>query len=123
MLQQDTVSSQFFCKKTEKISHEMTMTSREANQEGKRFGFQLMGYTSMARLFRFAIVAAILIAFHARCNMLLVWSRQWVMRGISILISTKGCCGVTRGIFTSIPCCGFAILAEMLWRLIFYHFL
>lgn len=43
------------------------------------------------------------------------------MRGISILSSTKGCCGVTRGIFTSIPCSGFAILAAMLWRLIFYY--
>lgn len=115
-----------FLPKAEKFSHELTMASREAKLEGKKFWIQLMGYTSMAWLFRFAIVVAILIAFHARGNMLLAWSRQWVMWMISILSPTPGGSGVAELMFRLyytdfLPDASLAILAAMLWRLIFYY--
>lgn len=115
-----------FLPKAEKFSHELTMASREAKQKGKKFWIQLMGYTSMAWLFRFAIVVAILIAFHARGNMLLAWSRQWVMWMISILSPTPGGSGVAELMFRLyysdfLPDASLAILAAMLWRLIFYY--
>lgn len=53
-----------FLPKVEKFSEEMTMASKEAKLEGGRFWLQLMGYTSLAWLSRFAIVVAILVAFH-----------------------------------------------------------
>lgn len=48
-----------FLPKVEKFSEEMTMASEEAKLEGGRFWLQLMGYTSLAWLSRFAIVVAI----------------------------------------------------------------
>ena len=115
-----------FLPKVEKFSHEMALASREAKQEGKRFWIQLMGYTSMAWLFRFAIVVAILVAFHANGNMLLAWARQWVMWMISILSPTPGGSGVAELMFRLyysdfLPDASLAILAAMLWRLIFYY--
>lgn len=115
-----------FLPKAEKFSHEMTMASTEAKLEGKKFWFQLMGYTSMVWLFRFGIVVAILIAFHAQGDMLLAWSRQWVMWMISILSPTPGGSGVAELMFRLyysdfLPDASLAILAAMLWRLIFYY--
>ena len=115
-----------FLPKVEKFSNEMALASREAKQEGKRFWIQLMGYTSMAWLFRFAIVVAILVAFHANGNMLLAWARQWVMWMISILSPTPGGSGVAELMFRLyysdfLPDASLAILAAMLWRLIFYY--
>lgn len=115
-----------FLPKAEKFSHEMAMASREARQEGKGFWFQLMGYTSLAWFFRFGIVVAILMAFHASGNMLLAWSRQWVMWMISILSPTPGGSGVAELMFRLyysdfLSDASLAILAAMLWRLIFYY--
>ena len=45
---------------------------------------------------RFAIVVAILIAFHASGNLLLAWSRQCGMWMISILSPTPGGGGVAE---------------------------
>ncbi len=115
-----------FQAKVEKFSQDMTMASKEAKQEGYTFWTQLMGYTSMAWLSRFAIVVAILLAFHVDGNMLVAWSRQWVMWMISILSPTPGGSGVAELMFRLyysdfLPDASIAILAAMLWRLIFYY--
>ena len=115
-----------FLPKAEKFSEEMTMASKEAKQEGKRFWGQLMGYTSLAWLSRFAIVVPILLAFHADGNLLVAWCRQWVMWMISILSPTPGGSGVAELMFRLyysdfLPDASLAILAAMLWRLIFYY--
>ena len=94
--------------------------------EGGRFWLQLMGYTSLAWLSRFAIVVAILIAFHCQGNMLVAWCRQWVMWMISILSPTPGGSGVAELMFRLyysdfLPDASVAILAAMLWRAIFYY--
>ena len=86
---QDSFPSQIPAQ-VEKFSEEMTMASEEAKLEGGRFWLQLMGYTSLAWLSRFAIVVAILIAFHCQGNMLVAWCRQWVMWMISIMSPTRG---------------------------------
>lgn len=108
------------------VSEEMTMASEEAKLEGGRFWLQLMGYTSLAWLSRFAIVVAILIAFHCQGNMLVAWCRQWVMWMISILSPTPGGSGVAELMFRLyysdfLPDASVAILAAMLWRAIFYY--
>jgi uncharacterized membrane protein YbhN (UPF0104 family) len=105
---------------------EMTMASKEAKQEGGRFWLQLMGYTSLTWLSRFAIVVAILVAFHCQGNMLVAWCRQWVMWMISILSPTPGGSGVAELMFRLyyadfLPDASVAILAAMLWRAIFYY--
>ena len=115
-----------FLPKVEKFSEEMTMASKEAKQEGGRFWMQLMGYTSLAWLSRFAIVVAILIAFHCQGNMLMAWFRQWVMWMISIMSPTPGGSGVAELMFRLyyadfLPDASVAILAAMLWRAIFYY--
>lgn len=115
-----------FLPKVEKFSEEMTMASEEAKLEGGRFWLQLMGYTSLAWLSRFAIVVAILIAFHCQGNMLVAWCRQWVMWMISILSPTPGGSGVAELMFRLyyadfLPDASVAILAAMLWRAIFYY--
>ena len=115
-----------FLPKAERFSNELTMASSEAKREGMKFWTQLMGYTSLAWLFRFAIVVAILVAFHAHGNILLAWSRQWVMWMISILSPTPGGSGVAELMFRLyysdfLPDASLAILAAMLWRLIFYY--
>ena len=102
------------------------MASEEAKLEGGRFWLQLMGYTSLAWLSRFAIVVAILIAFHCQGNMLVAWCRQWVMWMISILSPTPGGSGVAELMFRLyyadfLPDASVAILAAMLWRAIFYY--
>jgi uncharacterized protein (TIRG00374 family) len=108
------------------FSEEMTMASKEAKQEGGRFWLQLMGYTSLTWLSRFAIVVAILVAFHCQGNMLVAWCRQWVMWMISILSPTPGGSGVAELMFRLyyadfLPDASVAILAAMLWRAIFYY--
>lgn len=110
----------------EKFVSEMAMASEEAKQEGGRFWAKLMGYTSVAWLSRFAIVVAILFAFHSSGNMLVAWSRQWVMWMIAILTPTPGGSGVAELMFRLyyadfLPDASVAILAAMLWRLIFYY--
>lgn len=115
-----------FLPKVEKFSEEMTMASEEAKLEGGKFWLQLMGYTSLAWLSRFAIVVAILIAFHCQGNMLVAWCRQWVMWMISILSTTPGGSGVAELMFRLyyadfLPDASVAILAAMLWRAIFYY--
>lgn len=115
-----------FLPKVEKFSEEMTMASEEAKLEGGRFWLQLMGYTSLAWLSRFAIVVAILIAFLCQGNMLVAWCRQWVMWMISILSPTPGGSGVAELMFRLyyadfLPDASVAILAAMLWRAIFYY--
>ena len=100
--------------------------SKEAKLEGGRFWLQLMGYTSLAWLSRFAIVVAILVAFHCQGNMLVAWCRQWVMWMISILSPTPGGSGVAELMFRLyysdfLPDASVAILAAMLWRAIFYY--
>ena len=85
-----------------------------------------MGYTSVAWLARFAIVAAILFAFHCQGDMLIAWFRQWVMWMISILSPTPGGSGVAELMFRLyyadyLPDASVAILAAMLWRAIFYY--
>ena len=115
-----------FLPKVEKFSEEMTMASKEAKQEGGRFWLQLMGYTSLAWLSRFAIIVAILVAFHCQGNMLVAWCRQWVMWMISILSPTPGGSGVAELMFRLyyadfLPDASVAILAAMLWRAIFYY--
>ena len=115
-----------FLPKVEKFSEEMTMASKEAKLEGGRFWLQLMGYTSLAWLSRFAIVVAILVAFHCQGNMLVAWCRQWVMWMISILSPTPGGSGVAELMFRLyyadfLPDASVAILAAMLWRAIFYY--
>lgn len=112
--------------KVEKFSQDMTMASIEAKQEGTHFWAKLMGYTSMAWLSRFGIVVAILLAFHVQGNMLVAWCRQWVMWMISILSPTPGGSGVAELMFRLyysdfLPDVSIAILAAMLWRLIFYY--
>ncbi len=119
----------FLCRfraKVEKFSEEMAMASVEAKQEGFRFWAQLMGYTAMAWLARFAIVVAILIAFQVQGNMLVAWARQWVMWMISILSPTPGGSGLAELMFrlyySDFLCdASVAILAAMLWRMIFYY--
>ena len=91
-----------------------------------RLWLQLMGYTSLAWLSRFAIVVAILVAFHCQGNMLVAWCRQWVMWMISILSPTPGGSGVAELMFRLyyadfLPDASVAILAAMLWRAIFYY--
>ena len=115
-----------FQAKVEKFSQDMTMASIEAKQEGKRFWARLMGYTSMAWLSRFGIVVAILLAFQVHGNMWVAWCRQWVMWMISILSPTPGGSGVAELMFRLyysdfLPDASIAILAAMLWRLIFYY--
>ena len=115
-----------FLPKAEKFSEEMTLASAEARQEGAKFWMQLMGYTSLAWLSRFAIVVAILFAFHADGNLLLAWSRQCVMWMISILSPTPGGSGVAELMFRLyysdfLPDASLAILAAMLWRMVFYY--
>lgn len=110
----------------EKFSQEMTLASAEAKQEGGKFWMKLMGYTSLAWLSRFAIVVAILMAFHVDGNLLLAWSRQWVMWMISILSPTPGGSGVAELMFRLyysdyLPDASIAILAAMLWRMVFYY--
>ena len=119
----------FLCRfraKVEKFSEEMAMASVEAKQEGFRFWAQLMGYTAMAWLARFAIVVAILIAFQVQGNMLVAWARQWVMWMISILSPTPGGSGLAELMFRLyysdfLADASVAILAAMLWRMIFYY--
>ena len=115
-----------FQAKVEKFSQDMTMASIEAKQEGMRFWTKLMGYTSMAWLSRFGIVVAILLAFQVHGNMWVAWCRQWVMWMISILSPTPGGSGVAELMFRLyysdfLPDASIAILAAMLWRLIFYY--
>ena len=115
-----------FQAKVEKFSQDMTMASIEAKQEGTRFWARLMGYTSMAWLSRFGIVVAILLAFQVHGNMWVAWCRQWVMWMISILSPTPGGSGVAELMFRLyysdfLPDASIAILAAMLWRLIFYY--
>ncbi len=115
-----------FRTKVEKFSEEMAMASVEAKREGIRFWAQLMGYTTVAWLARFAIVMAILMAFHVQGNMLVAWSRQWVMWMISILSPTPGGSGLAELMFRLyysdfLPDASVAILAAMLWRMIFYY--
>ena len=115
-----------FLPKVEKFSSDMTLASEEARQEGWRFWLQLIGYTSLAWLSRFAIVVAILLAFHGHGNMLLAWCRQWVMWMVSILSPTPGGSGVAELMFRLyysdyLPEASVAILAAMLWRAIFYY--
>ena len=55
-----------FQPKIERFSNDMTLASQEAKFEGSRFWLRLMGYTSVAWLARFAIVAAILFAFQCQ---------------------------------------------------------
>ncbi len=115
-----------FRAKVEKFSEEMTMASVEAKQEGFRFWAQLMGYTAVAWLARFAIVVAILMAFDVQGNMLVAWARQWVMWMISILSPTPGGSGLAELMFRLyysdfLPDASVAILAAMLWRFIFYY--
>lgn len=115
-----------FRAKVEKFSEEMTMASAEARQEGFRFWAKLMGYTSMAWLSRFAIVVAILMAFQVQGNLLVAWSRQWVMWMISILSPTPGGSGLAELMFRLyysdfLPDPSIVILAAMLWRFIFYY--
>ena len=112
--------------KVENFSDEMTMASKEARQEGGKFWLGLMGYTSLAWLSRFAIVVAILFVFHADGNMWVAWGRQWVMWMISILSPTPGGSGVAELMFRLyysdfLPDASVAILAAMLWRVIFYY--
>lgn len=104
----------------------MTLASQEAKLEGSRFWLRLMGYTSVAWLARFAIVAAILFAFQCQGDMLIAWCRQWVMWMISILSPTPGGSGVAELMFRLyyadyLPDASVAILAAMLWRAIFYY--
>lgn len=115
-----------FQHKVEKFSQDMTMASIEAKQEGTRFWTKLMGYTSVAWLSRFGIVVAILVAFHVHGNMLVAWCRQWVMWMISVLSPTPGGSGVAELMFRLyyydfLPDASIAILAAMLWRMIFYY--
>ena len=115
-----------FQAKVEKFSQDMTMASIEAKQEGTRFWARWMGYTSMAWLSRFGIVVAILLAFQVHGNMWVAWCRQWVMWMISILSPTPGGSGVAELMFRLyysdfLPDASIAILAAMLWRLIFYY--
>ncbi len=115
-----------FRAKVEKFSEEMAMASVEAKQEGIRFWAQLMGYTTVAWLARFAIVTAILMAFQVQGNMLVAWARQWVMWMISILSPTPGGSGLAELMFRLyysdfLPDASVAILAAMLWRMIFYY--
>ena len=78
-----------FQPKIERFSNDMTLASQEAKLEGSRFWLRLMGYTSVAWLTRFAIVAAILFAFQCQGDMLIAWCRQWVMWMISILPNAR----------------------------------
>lgn len=115
-----------FQNKVKNFAEEMALASEEAKQEGGRFWMRLMGYTSLAWLSRFAIVVAILVAFHVDGNMLLAWCRQWVMWMISILSPTPGGSGVAELMFRLyysdfLPDASVAILAAMLWRAIFYY--
>lgn len=110
----------------EKFTSEMAVASEESKQEGGKFWAKLMSYTSVAWLSRFAIVVAILFAFHSSGNMFVAWSRQWVMWMISILTPTPGGSGVAELMFRLyyadfLPDASVAILAAMLWRLIFYY--
>ena len=70
-----------FLPKVEKFSEEMTMASKEAKQEGGRFWLQLMGYTSLAWLSRFAIVVAL------RCL-----QPCWLMR---LSLPSAVCCSIS----------------------------
>lgn len=115
-----------FQPKIERFSNDMTLASQEAKLEGCRFWLRLMGYTSVAWLARFAIVAAILFAFHCQGDMLIAWCRQWVMWMISVLSPTPGGSGVAELMFRLyyadyLPDASVAILAAMLWRAIFYY--
>lgn len=115
-----------FQPKIERFSNDMTLASQEAKLEGSRFWLRLMGYTSVAWLARFAIVAAILFAFQCQGDMLIAWCRQWVMWMISILSPTPGGSGVAELMFRLyyadyLPDASVAILAAMLWRAIFYY--
>ncbi len=115
-----------FQNKVKNFAEEMALASEEAKQEGGRFWMRLMGYTSLAWLSRFAIVVAILVAFHVDGNMLLAWCRQWVMWMISILSPTPGGSGVAELMFRLyysdfLPDASVVILAAMLWRAIFYY--
>lgn len=115
-----------FQPKIERFSNDMTLASQEAKFEGSRFWLRLMGYTSVAWLARFAIVAAILFAFQCQGDMLIAWCRQWVMWMISILSPTPGGSGVAELMFRLyyadyLPDASVAILAAMLWRAIFYY--
>ena len=115
-----------FHPKIERFSNDMTLASQEAKLEGSRFWLRLMGYTSVAWLARFAIVAAILFAFQCQGDMLIAWCRQWVMWMVSILSPTPGGSGVAELMFRLyyadyLPDASVAILAAMLWRAIFYY--
>lgn len=115
-----------FQPKIERFSNDMTLASQEAKLEGSRFWLRLMGYTSVAWLARFAIVAAILFAFQCQGDMLIAWCRQWVMWMVSILSPTPGGSGVAELMFRLyyadyLPDASVAILAAMLWRAIFYY--
>lgn len=112
--------------RVEKFSEEMTLASKEAKQEGVRFWIQLMGYTSLAWMSRFAIVVAILFAFASQGDMLVAWCRQWVMWMISILSPTPGGSGVAELMFRMyysdfLSDSSVAILAALLWRAVFYY--
>lgn len=115
-----------FKEKAEKFGNDMTMASAEARQEGIHFWIRLMGYTAVAWLSRFAIVLAILLAFHAHGEMLLAWFRQWVIWMIAILTPTPGGSGVAELMFRIyysdfLPDTSLAILAAMLWRMVSYY--
>ncbi|MBM6992917.1 MAG: flippase-like domain-containing protein [Prevotella sp.] len=112
--------------KAERFSNDLILASRRAEGFGWMRWTAIAVVTCVAWMSRFAIVAAILSAFHTDRSLLIAWARQWVLWMVSVLSPTPGGSGLAEMMFRIyyadfLTDASMVLIATMVWRCIFYY--